>query len=72
MEYITAIEASKKWGVSLRQVQRLLAEDRIPGGKKYGHTYLVPADAKKLGDLRAHRDGILMQKSSTFFCSSEG
>ena len=34
MEYISAIEASIKWGVSLRQVQRLLADGRIPRAKK--------------------------------------
>ena len=55
MEYITAIEAAAKCGVSLRQVQRLLAASRIPGAKKYGHTYLVPADAEKPADPRIDR-----------------
>lgn len=32
MEYISAIEASEKWGVSPRQVQRLLADNRISRG----------------------------------------
>jgi DNA-binding CsgD family transcriptional regulator len=52
MDYISALEASKKWSVSLRQVQRLLAGGRIPGAKKYGRSWMLPADAKKPGDLR--------------------
>lgn len=31
MEYITASQASKKWGISQRRVQILCAEGRIPG-----------------------------------------
>jgi excisionase family DNA binding protein len=52
MDYLTTAEAAAKWGVSLRQVQRLLAANRIPGGRQYGHGYLVPADAEKPGDPR--------------------
>jgi len=52
MEYITAAEAAKRWGVSLRQVQRLMAAGRIPCGKKHGREYLIPADAEKPGDPR--------------------
>ena len=52
MEYMTAAEAAIKWGVSLRQVQRLAAAGRIPGGKKHGHEYLIPKGANKPGDPR--------------------
>ena len=34
--YITAKEAAKKWGVSLRSVQALCAEGKIEGGNKDG------------------------------------
>jgi len=52
MEYISASEASEKWGVSLRQVQRLLAGNRIPRAKKYGRSWMIPDDAEKPGDAR--------------------
>ena len=52
MEYITTTQAAEKWGVSLRQVQRLLAANRVPGGMQYGHGHLIPADAEKPCDPR--------------------
>jgi DNA-binding CsgD family transcriptional regulator len=52
MDYISASEASAKWGVSLRQVQRLLAGGRIPRAKKYGRSWMVPRDAEKPPDPR--------------------
>jgi len=55
MEYISAIEASEKWGVSLRQVQRILADNRIPHAKRYGRTWMIPEDAKKPIDPRREK-----------------
>ena len=52
MSYITAKEAAERWGISLRYVQRLLLEQRIPGARKYQRSWLVPADADKPEDLR--------------------
>lgn len=52
MEYISVMEAAEKWHVSLRQVQRLLAQMRIPGAKKYGKSWMIPAAAQKPVDLR--------------------
>lgn len=52
MRYITAKEAAERWGISLRYVQRLLMEQRIPGARKYQRSWLVPADADKPEDLR--------------------
>ena len=59
MEYITAAETATKWGVSLRQVQRLLAAGRIPGGKKHGHEYLIPANATRPYVPRSPRSPLL-------------
>ena len=55
MDYLSTQETAAKWGVSLRNVQRLLRENRIPGAKKYGGAWLIPADAKKPMDPRAAR-----------------
>ncbi|MEA4924279.1 MAG: hypothetical protein VB084_03120 [Syntrophomonadaceae bacterium] len=49
------MEASEKWGVSLRQAQRLLADDRIPRAKKHGRSWMIPADAEKPVDPRRER-----------------
>lgn len=52
MQYITAAEASMKWGVSPRQVQRMLADKRIRGAIKHGRVWLIPGNAEKPVDLR--------------------
>jgi len=52
MKYISVKEASEKWGVSLRQVQRLAASKRIPGAIKFGSLWMIPADAEKPPDSR--------------------
>lgn len=52
MEYISSRDAAVKWGVSLRYVQRLLHENRINGAKKFGVSWLVPANAEKPRDPR--------------------
>ena len=52
MEYITANQASKKWGISQRRVQILCAEGRIPGVFKLGETWAIPEETKKPIDKR--------------------
>ena len=69
MDYISTVEAAEKWGVSLRYIQRLLHDDRIPGAKKYSGAWLIPADAVKPLDPRiARRQGIY--KPSYIFLAS--
>lgn len=55
MEYISVTDASEKWGISPRQVQRLLADNRIPRVKKYGRSWMIPSDAEKPADLRKEK-----------------
>ena len=52
MDYMTVTEAAEKWGVSVRQVQRLISAGRIPGAALYGKTYVLPADSTRPGDPR--------------------
>lgn len=47
MEYLSVSEISERWGVTVRQVQRLLAEGRIPGARKYGRSWMIPDDVTK-------------------------
>ena len=55
MEYMTVREAAKKWDISERLVQKLCAQGRIQGVKKFGISWGVPADAQKPGDPRKEK-----------------
>ena len=52
LEYISAPEAAKKWGISERRVQKLCEENRIPGVAKFSRLRLIPKDALKPVDRR--------------------
>ncbi len=52
MEYLSALDVSRKWGISKRRVQILCIEDRIAGVKKVGNMWLIPEDAEKPKDGR--------------------
>ena len=52
MDFISVNEAAELWGMSPRNVQRLLSEGRIAGAKKYGYYWLIPADSQKPIDPR--------------------
>lgn len=55
MEYISTKETAEKWGVSVRNVQRLLTENRIHGARKFSGSWFIPADAEKPADPRRGR-----------------
>lgn len=55
MDYQSVAEAAQRWGISPRQVQRLLAENRIPGAHRHGRAWLIPSTAKKPPDFRRNR-----------------
>ncbi len=50
--FISATEAAKKWGISVRRVQKLCEENRIPGVAKFSRLWLIPKDAEKPTDKR--------------------
>lgn len=52
MEYISTLEAAKKWGISERRVQKLCEENRIPGVVRFSRMWLMPKDAEKPTDRR--------------------
>lgn len=54
-DYISVAEAARRWGVTPRQVQRLLAEKRIPGARRHGRAWLIPRTADKPEDNRQNR-----------------
>ena len=55
LQWMTAQQAAERWGVSLRYVQRLLAEGRVPDVKKYGRSWMIPPYAEKPGASRKGR-----------------
>ncbi len=69
LEYISAPEAAKKWGISERRVQKLCEENRIPGIAKFSRMWLIPKDAEKPMDKRKKRKGGADNESmSLSFC----
>ena len=45
-------QTSEKWGISVRRIQVLCSENRIPGATKIGSYWAIPADAEKPNDER--------------------
>jgi len=52
MDYNSAPETAKKWGISERRVQKLCEENRIPGVVRFSRMWLIPKDAEKPADGR--------------------
>ena len=52
MNFISVHEAAHRWGVTDRRVQRLCEDGRIEGIAKFGHSWMIPGDAKKPLDAR--------------------
>lgn len=52
MEYISIKDASIKWGISERRIQKLCSEDRIEGAIRFSRVWAIPKDAEKPKDAR--------------------
>lgn len=52
MEYLSIRQTDDKWGISIRRIQVLCTEGRIPGAMKIGSYWAIPADAEKPEDQR--------------------
>lgn len=52
MEYISAKQTAQKWGVTVKRVQVLCKENRIPGAARVGRTWIIPNTAEKPVDAR--------------------
>ena len=62
MGYMTIQEASEKWGISIRRIQVLCVENRIPGATKIGSYWAIPADAEKPNDERIKSGKYIKEK----------
>ncbi len=52
MDYISVKDASEKWGISERRIQKLCEENRLKGTLKFGRAWMIPNDAEKPIDKR--------------------
>lgn len=52
MDYITPKEASQKWGITERRIQKLCEEGRIDGIVRFSKVWAIPKDAPKPADGR--------------------
>jgi len=60
--YMTAKEASAKWGISDRRIRVLCSEGKIPGAYQEGRGWKIPIDAEKPADGRFRsKENILAQ-----------
>lgn len=52
MEYLSIRQTSEKWGISVRRIQVLCANNRIPGAFRIGYSWAIPSNAEKPKDAR--------------------
>ncbi len=50
--YMSAREASYKWGVSESRVHKLCQQGLVADVKRFGRSWLIPEDVEKLADTR--------------------
>lgn len=62
MEYLSIKQTSEKWGISVRRIQVLCAEDRIPGAARIGSYWAIPANAIKPSDERIKSGRYIKEK----------
>ena len=64
MDYMTAIEAGEKWGISSRRVKILCEQGRIEGAARFANAWAIPKDAGKPADARIKSGKYIKQKSN--------
>lgn len=62
-DMMTVKEASERWGISVRRVSLLCSEGRIPGVRRQGNRWMIPADAEKPADRRV-KNGVYKVKTA--------
>ena len=63
MDYMTAIEAGEKWGISSRRVKILCEQGRIEGAARFANAWAIPKDAEKPADARVKSGKYIKDKS---------
>jgi len=65
MDYISAKEASKKWGITQRRVEVLCRNGQVQGAERIGNMWLIPKNAEKPMDGRT-RAAKIMNKTQEY------
>ena len=52
MEYLSVRQTAEKWGISIKRIQFICKQGRIPGAFIIGNSWAIPADAEKPCDQR--------------------
>lgn len=52
MEFLSATQIAKKWGLSPRRIQVLCKAQRIPGAVRIGSVWAIPENTEKPEDAR--------------------
>ena len=61
--FIEAKTAAEKWKITVRRVQKLCDEGRIPGACKFGFMWMIPGTADKPPDGRRRiKEGMICAK----------
>jgi len=65
MEHISVRQAADRWGISMRRVQVLCEQGRIPGAVRLSRAWMIPAHAQKPADPRREptRESVLMAET---------
>ena len=72
MQFMSVMEASKKWGISDRRVRILCREGKIEGVIRQGRAYRIPADAIKPVDGRTVRHMEISEQYRALFARVDG
>ena len=57
MDIRSVKEASERWNISERWIQKLCEEGRIEGVQRFSRSRMSPKEAQKPADLRKNRKG---------------
>lgn len=62
MEYLSIRQTSEKWGISVRRIQVLCSDNRIPGATKIGSYWAILVNAEKPNDERIKSGKYIKEK----------
>ena len=62
MGYLSIKQTSDKWHISVRRIQVLCSEERIPGAMKVGSYWAIPDDVEKPDDQRIKSGKYIKEK----------
>lgn len=76
MDIMSVKEASERWNISERWIQKLCEEGRIEGVQRFGRFWMIPKEAQKPADLRkTEKEGVIFPmynpQLETFLCVAE-